>query len=195
MIESDQDAANERDEREDILSILREHRPYYFWALVTQILASGAAITWWEVVWGGHANALGCGIAVALKMSALIPLWLVTTILIVDAGRRIVVLLPDGRKKLRAKAKAEGRSEGRSEGLAEGVAIGRAEGVEEGVAIGRAEGMAEGRADGVSLGTRRTNSAWRQWNTRRLEFEARGEPFDEPPPDDDSFDDELNGKD
>ena len=183
MIESDQDTANER---EDILSILREHRPYYFWALVTQILASGAAITWWEVVWGGHANALGCGIAVALKMSALIPLWLVTTILIVDAGRRIVVLLPDGRKKLRAKARAEGRSEG----LAEGVAIGRAEGVEEGVAIGRAEG----RADGVSLGTRRTNSAWRRWNTRRMEFEARGEPFDEPPPDDDSFDDELNGK-
>ena len=172
MIESDQDAANER---EDILSILREHRPYYFWALVTQILASGAAITWWEAAWGGHANALGCGIAVALKMSALIPLWLVTTILIVDAGRRIVVLLPDGRKKLRAKARAEGRSEG----LAEGVGIGRAEGVEEGVAIG----------------TARTNSTWRQWNTRRLEFEARGEPFDEPPPDDDSFDDELNGKD
>ena len=151
MIESDQDAANER---EDILSILREHRPYYFWALVTQILASGAAITWWEVAWGGHANALGCGIAVALKMSALIPLWLVTTILIVDAGRRIVVLLPDGRKKLRAKARAEG----------------------------------------VAIGTARTNSTWRQWNTRRLEFEARGEPFDEPPPDDDSFDDELNGK-
>lgn len=163
MIESDQDAANER---EDILSILREHRPYYFWALVTQILASGAAITWWEMAWGGHANALGCGIAVALKMSALIPLWLVTTILIVDAGRRIVVLLPDGRKKVRAAAKAEG------------VAIGRAEGVEEGVAIG----------------TTRTNSVWRQWNARRLEFEARGEPFDEPPPDDDSFDDELNGK-
>lgn len=86
-----------------------------------------------------------------------------------------MVLLPDGRKKLRAKARAEGRSEG----LAEGVGIGRAEGVEEGVAIG----------------TTRTNSVWRQWNTRRLEFEARGEPFDEPPPDDDSFDDELNGKD
>ncbi len=179
MIESDQDAANER---EDILSILREHRPYYFWALVTQILASGAAITWWEAAWGGHANALGCGIAVALKMSALIPLWLVTTILIVDAGRRIVVLLPDGRKKLRAKAKAEGRSEGRSEGLAEGVAIGRADGVEEGVAIGRAQVLPK-------------VAAWRQWNTRRLEFEARGEPFDEPPPGDDSFDDELNGKD
>lgn len=171
MIESEQDAA---DEREDILSILREHRPYYFWALVTQILASGAAITWWEAVWGGHANALGCGIAVALKMSALIPLWLVTTILIVDAGRRIVVLLPDGRKKVRA------------EGVAEGVVIGRVEGRAEGVA----EGVAKGRAQVLPKVT-----AWRQWNTRRLEFEARGEPFDEPPPDDDSFDDELNDKD
>lgn len=88
-----------------------------------------------------------------------------------------MVLLPDGRKKVRAKAKAEGRSEG----LAEGVAIGRVDGVEEGVAIGRAQVLPK-------------VAAWRRWNTRRLEFEARGEPFDEPPPDDDSFDDELNGK-
>lgn len=186
MIESEQDAA---DEREDILSILREHRPYYFWALVTQILASGAAITWWEAVWGGHANALGCGIAVALKMSALIPLWIVTTILIVDAGRRIMVLLPDGRKKVRA------------EGVAEGVVIGRAQGVDIGRVEGRVEGRAEGRAEGVEEGVAKGRAqvlpkvtAWRQWNARRLEFDARGEPFDEPPPDDDFSDEELNGK-
>ena len=108
------------EEREDLLSILREHRPYYFWVLVAQMIVSGAAIAWWEVVYGGHASAIGAAIAVALKMSALIPLWALTTVIIVDSGRRIMVLLPDGRAKIMAK--------GREEGRAEGIAIGEARG-------------------------------------------------------------------
>lgn len=103
-----------------MLSILREHRPYYFWVLVAQMIVSGAAIAWWEVVYGGHASAIGAAIAVALKMSALIPLWALTTVIIVDSGRRIMVLLPDGRAKIMAK--------GREEGRAEGIAIGEARG-------------------------------------------------------------------
>ena len=39
----------------------------------------------------------------------------------------------------------------------------------------RAEGRAEGRAE--------ANTAWRAWNARRLEAEAQGESFSEPPPD------------
>ena len=95
------------EEREDLLSILREHRPYYFWVLVAQMVVSGAAIAWWEVVYGGHASGIGAAIAVALKMSALIPLWGVTTVIIVDLGRRVMVLLPDGRAKIRAEGRAE----------------------------------------------------------------------------------------
>ena len=103
------------EEREDLLSILREHRPYYFWVLVAQMVVSGVAITWWEVVYGGHASAVGAAIAVGLKMSALIPLWGVMAVIIVDSGRRVMVLLPDGRAKIRAKARAEGKAEGRAE--------------------------------------------------------------------------------
>ena len=103
------------EEREDLLSILREHRPYYFWVLVAQMLVSGAAITWWEVVYGGHASGIGVAIAVGLKMSALIPLWGLITVIVVDIRRRIVVLLPDGRAKIRAEGRAEGRTEGRVE--------------------------------------------------------------------------------
>ncbi len=103
------------EEREDLLSILREHRPYYFWVLVAQMLVSGAAITWWEIVYGGHASAIGVAIAVGLKMSALIPLWGLITVIVVDIRRRIVVLLPDGRAKIRAEARAEGRTEGKAE--------------------------------------------------------------------------------
>ena len=98
------------EEREDLLSILREHRPYYFWVLVAQMVVSGAAIAWWEVVYGGHASAVGAAIAVALKMSALIPLWGVMAVIVVDIRRRIVVLLPDGRAKIRAEGEARRHS-------------------------------------------------------------------------------------
>ena len=103
------------EEREDLLSILREHRPYYFWVLVAQMVVSGAAIAWWEVVYGGHASGVGAAIAVALKMSALIPLWGVMAVIIVDSGRRVMVLLPDGRAKIMAKGRAEGRAEGEAQ--------------------------------------------------------------------------------
>ena len=39
-----------------------------------------------------------------------------------------------------------------------------------------AEATAKGRAE--------TNALWRAWNGRRLDALAKGEPFDEPPPDD-----------
>ena len=61
-----------------------------------------------------------------------------------------MVLLPDGRQKVRA------------EGFAEGFA----------------QGLAEGRAKDKAI-----IAEWKRWNARRLDFKARGEPFDEPPPD------------
>ena len=45
-------------------------------------------------------------------------------------------------------------------------------------AEGRAEGIAAGRAEGESEERRR----WTEWNSRRLEAERGGVPFDEPPP-------------
>ena len=40
-------------------------------------------------------------------------------------------------------------------------------------------------------GEARANRRWQDWNRRRLEAEAKGEPFDEPPP----FSESPNGKD
>ena len=65
-----------------------------------------------------------------------------------------MVLLPDGRQKMRAKARAEG------------------------FAIGFAQGLAEGRSKEKAI-----IAAWKRWNARCLDSKARGEPFDEPPPD------------
>ena len=54
----------------------------------------------------------------------------------------------------------------------------KAEGREEGIAVGRVEGMTEGIATGEASERRR----WTEWNSRRVEAERAGVPFDEPPP-------------
>ena len=48
----------------------------------------------------------------------------------------------------------------------------------------RDEGRAEGRVE--------TNAEWGAWNRRRIDAEARGLPFDEPPPGE-PLDDPQNG--
>ena len=68
----------------------------------------------------------------------------------------------------------EGVERGRAEGVAEGVA--------QGVAQGRVEGVAQGRVEGVAQGAERERRAWTAWNSRRVDAEANGLPFDEPPP-------------
>ena len=62
------------------------------------------------------------------------------------------------------------KAEGRAEGIETGIAAGRAEGIETGIAAGRVEGEAEERR------------RWTEWNSRRIEAERAGVPFDEPPP-------------
>ena len=43
----------------------------------------------------------------------------------------------------------------------------------------RREGWEEGLETGIAL----SNAKWRAWNARREKAAARGEPFNEPPPD------------
>ena len=52
----------------------------------------------------------------------------------------------------------------------------------EGIAKGKAEGVAEGKAEGRAEGVAERDRQWAAWNNRRIEAEAKGEPFDEPPP-------------
>lgn len=42
----------------------------------------------------------------------------------------------------------------------------------------RRENLEAGRAEGLG----EANSAWQEWNRRRIAAETDGEPFDEPPP-------------
>ena len=52
----------------------------------------------------------------------------------------------------------------------------------EGIEQGKVEGKAEGKAEGLEQGKAEVRQQWAGWNTRRVEAEARGIPFDEPPP-------------
>ena len=140
-----EDDDKQGDEREDILGILRRYRPWYFLLLVLQIVVWGAV-----VVCAGNAECLLNGPAVRLKtigtdMSGLVALWLLTSIILVDLGGYLVVLLPNYRKRLEDKAQAKGMAKGIAEGIAKGKAEGKAAGIAEGVAKGKAEGRAQER--------------------------------------------------
>lgn len=50
----------------------------------------------------------------------------------------------------------------------------------EGIEIGKAQGLEQGKAEGI----RQAYQEIADWNKRRLEAEAKGIPFDEPPPTD-----------
>ena len=54
----------------------------------------------------------------------------------------------------------------------------RAEGIEQ----GKAEGIEQGKVEGIEQGITAAYQQWQEWNTRRIDAEAKGQPFDEPPP-------------
>ena len=99
-------------EREDILSILRELRPYYFWILIAQIALWGTLIVLAERDNCTTADFSNCIVAIGLKTSGFIPLWFLTSVVLVDIGRFLMVLLPNLRGKIRAEGRAEGKAEG-----------------------------------------------------------------------------------
>ena len=68
--------------------------------------------------------------------------------------------------RIRAEAAEQGRTEGLEQGKAEGLEQGRTEGLEQGIEQGIAEALRQ----------------CQEWNARRMEAEAKGEPFDEPFP-------------
>ncbi len=105
--------------REDLLSIVRGLRPYYFWVFVIQLAAWAALVIWLESTGGEHDSVPAYAVAVGTHMAQLTLASLAATVILVDIGRYIrrnfVVFLPDPIIKVRAKARAEGRAEGRAE--------------------------------------------------------------------------------
>ncbi len=100
------------DEREDLLSILRRYRPFYFVVFIVQVIVWCILVYWWESTSGEHTtDPIGRMIATGLKMAPLTGLSAIMSIVLVDIGRYLVVLLPtpSTRRKIIEKAKAEER--------------------------------------------------------------------------------------
>ena len=137
----------------------------YLLIFLAQMVSWVALVAIDEAVYGEHTRAAAYIRAVGRGSSHMVQMFALNAISTVEAGRLIMVLAQGIADKLR-----ERRDKFRAGLIAEGVSVGRAEGRMEGRAEGRAEARAEIAAEIAD------------WNRRRLEAEARGEKFDEPPP-------------
>ena len=151
--------------RQSIWSVASGWLPAYFALFDALGLTGTAFVIARNALWVAHPSiddmiwAIIVGIVVVGAASATI------SILIVETGKNAMIVgtyLEEMIKKRRARQMAEAVERGRSEGVKEGMA--------KGVKEGRAEGAAE------------ISARVREWNARRLAAEAKGEPFDEPPP-------------
>ena len=114
-----------------------------------------------EAAYGEHTRIAAYIRAVGRGSSHMVHMFALNAVSIVEVGRLVMILAQGIADKLQ-----ERRDKFRADLIAEGVSVGRAE--------GRMEGRAEGRAE--------IAAEIADWNRRRLEAEARGEKFDEPPP-------------
>ena len=109
-------------EREDMLSILRKYRPVYFAVFITRVTAWCIGVSWRESTLGGHTtDTLGMIIAIGTKMAPLTGLSVITTVVLVEIGRYLMVLFlptPNVRRRIE-KAQAKGHAEGHAEGKAQ----------------------------------------------------------------------------
>ena len=191
MPDSEDESEDSDRRRSDLVSPLDIAKKWLPWCaalIFAQTLGFTTLIAWREIS-KGVAGVNELIIEVVSGTAPSVPLFVVYAIIGVSMadfiGGAAMVTAKYLTKKLIEPLERKRREEleqrferGRAEGVAQGVARGRAEGV----AQGRAEGVAQGVAQGVDQGRERERRAWTEWNRRRLEAEANGLPFDEPPP-------------
>ena len=152
-------------ERQSIWSVASGWLPAYFALFNALGLLGVGFVVVRNVLWVSHPTVHDMIWAIITDMVIVGAATATASILAVETGKNIMIVgtyLEEMLKRRRARQLAEVRAEGVEEGRAEGVTKGRAEGVQE----GRSDLAAE----------------IREWNSRRLAAESKGEPFNEPPP-------------
>lgn len=149
--------------RESIWSVPLEYRVFYFTLFVIQSLIGMSYVVWHEV-WINDADSFHATATAIVLMDVAVIAHSAGIGVIVSEMKMVIAQYLEQRYygPKRRKALAEAKAEGREEGLEEGVK--------------------QGREEGVKQGLEQANAKFRQWNARRLEAQAKGEPFDEPPP-------------
>lgn len=144
--------------RESPLSVARKWLPWCAALIFAMTVGWTALVAWAEVTGGQERGVVDIAIAVVSKAASATPLIVIYAIMIVSSldfsGGFAVVTA-----KFLTDKFLEPWREKRRERM-------------------RAEARAEGRAEGQDEERRK----WADWNCRRMEAEANGDPFDEPPP-------------
>lgn len=170
--------AEERVEREAVLSIPRPWRPAYFATFTAQLIWWLSITIYLEAGLPEYRNWQDNMVGVMRAMSPLTQAAIAYTVVAMELARYLMLLAPHFEVKIKARARAEGLAEGLAEGRAEGKSIGIAEGKAVGIEEGKAVGIVVGKAAGIA----EANREWLEWFANKAAADAAGEPFDEPSP-------------
>ena len=168
------------DEQGSPLSVDMKLVPWCVGGMAILAVLWTALAAWNEIAYGSHASwTLACE-AIGEKVFFALPGIVLVPIVIAAGGKLYTKLGKDFWRMINYNFPLIGGKviERR---ISEWKNAGRAEGIDEGVVKGRAEGRVEGRVEGRA----EERAAWSAWNSRRMDAERDGVPFDEPPPDDD----------
>ena len=160
--------------RESLWSVSPAWRNAFFSMLGVSLLISSCAIIAYTLINMGDAGIMETYLTTAERILINGGALAILIYSVTDSWEAMMVLANYLRQNLLEPLKERQRREG----LETGIVLGREEGLEEGIALGREEGREEGKEEGRS----ESNAKWRAWNERREKAAARGEPFDEPPP-------------
>ena len=150
--------AEERVEREAVLSIPRPWRPAYFATFTAQLIWWLSITIYLEAGLPEYRNWQDNMVGVMRAMSPLTQAAIAYTVVAMELARYLMLLAPHFEVKIKARARAEGLAEG--------------------IAEGKAVGIAEGKAAGIA----EANREWLEWFANKAAADAAGEPFDEPSP-------------
>ena len=177
--------------RGDLVSPLDIAKKWLTWCaalIFAQTLGFTALITWREIK-KGVAGINELIIEVVSGAAPATPLFVIYAIMAVSGldfiggatmvtarylNKKLIEPLDRKRNEEIERRINESRSEGKEEGIAQGMS--------QGIAQGMSQGIAQGIAQGIEQGAERERRAWTEWNSRRVEAESNGLPFDEPPP-------------
>ena len=142
------------DTRESVWSILSRWKTAYFALFAIQNIAGISLLCWYEITQRNEDSAAETALAIVKGIGLIGAGSATTSITVMETVRTLMVIAASLEAWLKRRELA--RIERR---------------------------VAEATADVTAKVTAEIHSAWSQWNRRRLEAEANGEPFDEPPPD------------
>ena len=152
--------------RQSVWGLPPQWRVYFLIIFTLKMSVWTGLVVRHELAHGDHAMGMDLAMAAVDRISAAMPLFGFTTILMLEIGAGVMITYNYLYNK-----------------IVQPVIDGHIEvGLERGLEQGRAEGIAEGRAEGEAAGEARMRAQFVEWLIRKADAERLGVPFDEPMP-------------